>query len=168
MKKRAVLYGFFCFLMFLLSRVTIPFTFHGVGPCYVLAAVVCVALTENEKVGALLGLCSGLLLDLAGGGLFGMTAVLYAAVGYLIGAVSGEKIRPGLPAALLFVSAALFVRDVLSAAEYALRGGKHVGEALLSVTLPKLLMTLPVTVVVYLIVRWFGTSRFWRNVDEEY
>lgn len=168
MKKRAVLYGIFCFLMFLLSRVIVPFTIHGVGPCYVLAAVVCVALTENEKIGAILGLCFGLLLDLTSGGLFGATAVLYATAGYLLGVISGDKVRPGLPVALLSVSAVLLVQEVLSAVAYVLRGGEHGGEALLLVTLPKFLMTLPVTVVVYLMIRWVGTSRFWRNVDEEY
>lgn len=97
--------------------------FEPFVPDLVVPVVVAGALRGGRATGVLLGLCGGWLVDLMppGTGTFGLTALTYAAAGFVVGSLQASRRHsPALPALAVVGAAALvhavsLVADLLAA-----------------------------------------------------
>ena len=169
MKVRISLYTLLFVLLLLLEYVMIPFSFNGVAPQYTLCAVVSLAMLENKKLGTLFGLFAGLAVGFCSGEPFGVSALIFMAIGYFLGRFMTRSLAASFYTCAAVSSAVVLVRDIVTClAEIASGAAADFLQILYRVTLPKLLMTVPASVVIYLIVFGIRRCRLWRNIDEEY
>lgn len=168
MKKRVVLYAVLCVLLWLTETVFRPFLINGVSPRYLLAAVICVAFLEDNRLAAVLGLVFGLACGFSSGLPFGLTAVLYGAAGYWIGKITMNGYGRAFFSSLVATSGVTLLADLAMAFVRVFGTGDSVWQTMYHVALPKFFMTVLATAVVFAAVFWISTSRLWRNVDEEY
>ena len=80
----------------------------GLRQLSVVTLVVCIAMTERELHGMILGLIAGLTLDITGG-TTGINAIMLTIIGYICGILVHSIIRNNLITVILFSSIALFL-----------------------------------------------------------
>ena len=156
MRKR--LFGYIpVFLIFyLLDAVIVPVRAFGVGPCFLLPAVVCLAVTENERWGSMFGLAFGLLLDFASSAVFGMNALLFMIIGYLAGITVHQKVSVSFLSAVFItaVSAAVSVSAVCLL--HSFFSSQNTADVFLYIALPRILLTIPAVIFTYPVFRFMG------------
>ena len=80
----------------------------GLRQLSVVTLVVCIAMTERELHGMILGLIAGLTLDITGG-TTGINAIMLTIIGYVCGILVHSIIRNNLVTVLIFSSLSLFL-----------------------------------------------------------
>lgn len=169
MKVRISLYTLLFVLLFLLEYVMTPFSFNGVSPQYLLCAVVSLAMLENRKVSTLFGLFAGLAVGFCAGEPFGVSALIFVAIGYFLGRFMTRSLAASFYTCAAVCLSVVLVRDVVTCLiRIATGSATDFFQILYRVTLPKLLMTIPASLVIYLVVFGVRRCRLWRNIDEEY
>jgi rod shape-determining protein MreD len=84
-----VLIGFFIYLQS--SPLSQHVTLKGVSPDFLLITISLAAFLLGPNRGMVIGFLTGLIVDIIGGGLLGISAFAYTVVGYLVGLV-GQKV----------------------------------------------------------------------------
>ncbi|HLT59034.1 MAG: rod shape-determining protein MreD [Limnochordales bacterium] len=131
----------------------------GVRPELLLVFVLGVALQQGAAQGLLLGMIAGLLYDLPGGHLVGLSAAAYGVTGWAAGLV-GERVYPDRPVVVLGVVAA----GTLASQGVYLGGAAAFGlpwpplEGFVRVSLTLVGYHLLLTPVVYPLSRWAGAA----------
>ena len=169
MKVRISLYTLLFVFLFLFEYVMIPFSVGGVGPQYLLCGVVALSMLEDKRVSVLFGLFAGLAAGFSGGEAFGVSAVIFMIIGYFFGRFMTRSLASSFYTCTAACLAVVLVRDMATYFLMLARGGAgNFLQIVYRITLPKLLLTVPVSVVVYFIALGIRRCRLWRNIDEEY
>jgi len=153
MKKRIISYSVLLLILFSVGNIMSPIRFAGVSPDFVLVGIICLAMLENEYYGSLFGLVFGLLCDFSSAGVFGLNALTYMAVGYLTGFLTDKFISVSLFGSLFLSAVFSTVSGVITGMLYSFFSGEALTDILLYIELPKLIMNVASTVVIYFIFR---------------
>ena len=153
MVKKSFLYTLCFLLLFLIEAVFRPITVFGVSPLYVLCGTVAVGILENEKFGGIFGLIFGLFCDFAGGSVFGSQAICFMFVGFLAGAISDAVLSKGLARTVIFTEGAIIFFYLLKALFAIILDESDFIQILLYILLPKVLLTLPFSILIYYFIR---------------
>lgn len=156
MRRRIIIYTLLFAVFYLLQTALNPITVFGVSPEYILACTVVLAMTEKEKFGSIYGLVFGLLCDFSSSGLFGTRALLFMAVGYVVGFLATSFMSVSLIGALFLGSMSAVIIETLLCTAYSFFMSLPLVPLLLYTALPKLLLTLPVIIIVYIVFRLTG------------
>lgn len=153
MKKliiRWVLMGGLFLLLGLIEHCTGPLWWHC-NPPYLLCAVVLCAMFSGEKAASLYGLFSGLFADAMTAGVFGLHGAIYLIVGYLVAFLTEKILSRNVFSCTL--TALLFVglNEALSYLIVTLGSPISLSAALQYVFLPRLVMSLPVILILYVL-----------------
>ena len=147
-KLRIVLIGVLFVLLSLLEHCSGPL-WWDCNPPYTLCCVAICALFAGEKVSSIFGLCMGLFADAMNADVFGLRGVLYLFFGYMI-AFLAEKVLSrnvlsgvltGVVSALLCEFAVFGVNTLYRTVPFAVAGTY--------VLMPRVVMSLPVTLLLY-------------------
>ena len=168
MKNRIFLYSLIFIALYSVQYIFAPLTLNGVGPEYILCGVVSISMFERQKFGAIYGLVFGLLSDFSSGGLFGINALIYMILGYTVGYLVSYLLSVNVFTCFLMSTVTLIVRDFITVVLTDFVHDGNIGQALLKVCLPKLILTMPLTVLTYFVFKLIGTNRKWRSYSEEY
>ena len=95
-------------------------TFFKMSAALTLATVCAVGFLGGDKVGAVTGICGGILVDILGGTGFSLNPILYMLCGYLCGAIVGWFLSENLPSFLVFSALAGVIREIFTVIHYGL------------------------------------------------
>lgn len=148
---KALTIGLALFLCYLLQTSIMSwFTLAGVVPNVLLIFAGMLGFMRGRKVGALAGLCSGLLLDLFSANLFGMYALIYMLLGYMNGFFRkiyfGDSLR--LPV-ILVATTDLIYGLMIYCSLFLTRGRIGLSYYFLHVMVPEMVYTVVLSLVFY-------------------
>ena len=150
MNRKYFVYPLLILLFYILQYVATPLSYNGVTPDYLLIAVIVAAVRESERFAAVTGLVTGLLADYTCGLTFGLRGILFMLTGYFLAVLVYEALSPNIiTATVAGITSYVFTRLVYWGEYLVMMGSFSVKEMLLSVTLPELIMTLPLVPVIF-------------------
>ncbi len=137
-------------------------TIAGGRPLLMIPVVVCIAMFEGPVDGAIAGMAGGLLWDLFSDRLLGFNALILLILCCACGLLSQLLIRNNLISSMLMVCASLIVQGVLDwFFNHVLVRQPEPLYALLHLTIPRIVYTLVLTPLLYLVV--YAVCRFLRS-----
>lgn len=161
---RALVWGSALFILAVLQTTAAArLALFSATPDLMLAAVICLAMHEGERVGAVAGIASGVLYVS-----LGATSPLYIlfsfAAGYIFGIISSLSLSKNLPSFIALVSAAYLAKAIFNVIDVSLfSDGFNLITTLTRAILPELLCSLVFCVPVYLVflplIRIFNKNR---------
>ena len=152
---------------FILQTTLFPLlAIRGIFPNTALIIVTSYALLRGSKEGGLVGLFTGLLMDIFFSRMIGFYSLLYLAIGYLFGRSQRNFYRENylLPVIFCTVSTVIY-QAVIYVVGFLFRGEGNILYFLISVLLPEIVYMAIVTVLVYRIL--FGINE-WLELKEKY
>lgn len=154
MTKKIFLYSLGFLLLFFIEAVFRPISVFGVSPMYVLCGVSAMGILEKEKFGAIFGLIFGLLCDFAGGSLFGSQALVFMITGFIAGTLSEITLSKSFFSTLVITASSIIVFGGLKSLFYIVLNEEEPLSVLLYIMLPKFLLTLPFSVLIYFMLKF--------------
>lgn len=155
------------FVNFILQTTLFPMlAVRGIFPNTALIIVTSYALLRGSKEGAIMGGCTGLLMDIFFSRMIGFYTLLYLGIGLLFGRSQKNFYRENyiLPIIFCAVSTVMY-QAVLYTVGFVFRGEGNLLHFLFSVLGPELVYTAIVTILVYRIL--FGINE-WLELKEKY
>lgn len=141
------------------------FSPFGAVPDLMLSLTAAIAFTEDEKWGAVCGLCSALVIQSLGTSGAGpqLLPLLYTPVGYIIGILSSSYLRGGVAVKALYIAACGIGRAAISAVTASRMLSAGMGRIFTDIVIPEFFSTALTAPIVYFIVwlclHWFHKSR---------
>ena len=166
MRKRIIGYSLVFILFFIADAVFAPFRLFGVGPSFLLSATVCIAMVEKERFGAIYGLVFGLFLDFASAAVFGVNALSFMIIGFIIGITVYQKIAVSFVGAFFLTSVSTVVSCCIIACAYTFFTSASIADVFLYICIPKIILTVPTVIVTYPIIKFMG-KRFALHEERE-
>jgi len=154
MARKTILYSLGFILLFLIEAVFRPITLYGVAPMYVLCGVSAIGILEKEKFGAIFGLIFGLLCDFTGGSIFGSQALVFMITGFIAGTLTEITLSKSFISTLIITESSVLVFGGLKAFFYIILNEAAPLSVLIYILLPKLLLTLPFSILVYFMMKF--------------
>ncbi|MBQ7014874.1 MAG: rod shape-determining protein MreD [Clostridia bacterium] len=154
MTKKIFLYSLGFLLLFFIEAVFRPISVFGVSPMYVLCGVSAMGILEKEKFGAIFGLIFGLLCDFTGGSLFGSQALVFMITGFIAGTLSEITLSKSFFSTLVITASSIIVFGGLKSLFYIVLNEEEPLSVLLYIMLPKFLLTLPFSVLIYFMLKF--------------
>jgi rod shape-determining protein MreD len=115
----------FSFLFLLLEGTVVPkIAVWSAAPNLIVGLIAYVALARGPVVGAVYGFVIGLLVDITGPGLAGVSALAGATIGYVVGVLRSSFYREGLWTQAAVLAASVVLWDLLV---LAISGGTSIG-----------------------------------------
>ncbi len=152
MNRKYFVYPLLIILFYILQYVATPLRYNGVAPDYLLIAVIVAAVRESEKFAAIVGLVVGLLADYTCGLTFGLRGIVFMLTGYGIVVLVREALSPNVLTAIATGVTSYILTRLIYWGEYlVMMGNFSVKEMFLSVTLPEMIMTLPLIPVIFMV-----------------
>ena len=139
-------------MLFLYVLQTTPrlFSILGIRPNLVIPAAVCIAVLEGAFVGGVYGALAGILCDLAGGALFGFSAIILMPACVAAGLLVTYLLRPGMINYVLLLAGVLLTRGLLDfLLNYVMWGYDDVWMVLIYGILPGIIYAVAVSPLVY-------------------
>lgn len=158
MTKKIFLYSLGFLLLFFIEAVFRPISVFGVSPMYVLCGVSAMGILEKEKFGAIFGLIFGLLCDFTGGSLFGSQALVFMITGFIAGTLSEITLSKSFFSTLVITASSIIVFGGLKSLFYIVLNEEEPLSVLLYIMLPKFLLTLPFSVLIYFMLKFLQKS----------
>ncbi|MBQ2881634.1 MAG: rod shape-determining protein MreD [Clostridia bacterium] len=155
MAKKIILYSLGFILLFLIEAVFRPINLYGVAPMYVLCGVSAMGILEKEKFGAIFGLIFGLLCDFTSGSIFGSQALVFMITGFIAGTLTEITLSKSFISTLIITEASVLVFGGLKSLFYIILNEETPLSVLIYVLLPKLILTLPFSILVYFMLKFF-------------
>jgi len=150
MNRKYFVYPLLIIILYILQYVATPLSYNGVAPDYLMIVVIVAAVRESEKFSAVVGLVTGLLADYTCGLTFGLRGIVFMMMGYCLAVLVHEALSPNvLTATVAGVSAYVITRLVYWGEYLVMVGSFSVKDMLLRITLPELIMTLPLVPVIF-------------------
>lgn len=166
MRKRIIGYSLVFIVFYLLDAVFVPIKIFGVGPCFLLSAVVSIAMVEKERFGAIYGLVFGLFLDFTASSVFGVNAVTFMIIGYLVGITVYQKISVSAVGAFFLTFVSTVAAECIIGCLYAFFTSAFINDVFLYIVFPKAVLTVPTVIITYPIIRFMG-KLFARHEERE-
>ncbi len=162
MKRKIIFYSLVFILFCFIDTVFVPVKIYGVGPCFLLAATVCISMVEKERFGTIYGLIFGLFLDFSTASVFGVNALIFMAVGFLTGIISRQKISVSVFGAFFLTTVSAVATEFLKCCCYSFFLTEPITDTLLYIMLPGVLLTLPTVFITYPVIRLINklTTRY--------
>lgn len=141
------------------------FSPFGAVPDLMLSLTAAIAFTEDEKWGAVCGLCSAVVIQSLGTSGAGpqLLPLLYTPVGYIIGILSSSYLRGGVAVKALYIAACGVGRAAVSAVTASRMLSAGMGYIFTKIVIPEFFSTALTAPIVYftvwLCLRWFHKSR---------
>ena len=130
---------------------------YGARPVLLIPAAVTIAMFEGDIGGMIAGILSGLLIDLGGGSVLGVHAILLGILCYFIGLATMDLIKTNFFTALLFGAVSILLVCLIQwAVFYVLWNYGENAYALTRHYLPKAAYTFCIVPLVYLFNRFFA------------
>jgi hypothetical protein len=117
-----------------------------------LGAVVAVSLLDNRRASLLFAIAGGFALDAVGGVGLPLSALVYALISLIIGAI-GEKMLPRYGPFLALLVPAILLRELFGLLELLAYGRGGAGTLLLKILLPDALVTAVFVLPLYFLVK---------------
>ena len=139
-------------MLFLYVLQTTPrlFSILGIRPNLVIPAAVCIAVLEGAFVGGVYGALAGILCDLAGGALFGFSAIILMPACVAAGRLVTYLLRPGMINYVLLLAGVLLTRGLLDfLLNYVMWGYDDVWMVFIYGILPGIIYAVAVSPLVY-------------------
>lgn len=139
-------------MLFLYVLQTTPrlFSILGIRPNLVIPAAVCIAMLEGAFVGGVYGALAGILCDLAGGALFGFSAIILMPACVAAGLLVTYLLRPGMINYVLLLAGVLLTRGLLDfLLNYVMWGYDDVWMVFIYGILPGIIYAVAVSPLVY-------------------
>ncbi|MBQ1950257.1 MAG: rod shape-determining protein MreD [Clostridia bacterium] len=158
-----IVYGLSAVLMVLVQNAPhlFPTLWHA-RPVPIVLFVVCVAVLEGARIGAVVGLGAGLLWDIYAFHLFGFNALILLAVGLTVGVLVEWLLRANFLSSMLLCGGALLAQALLEWFFcYVIFGREGVWHILWKVYLPNAVYTALLAPAMYYLVLWI--ARFIRR-----
>ncbi|MBR2061698.1 MAG: rod shape-determining protein MreD [Anaerotignum sp.] len=155
------------FVNFILQTTLFPLlAIQGIFPNTALIIVTSYALLRGSKEGAVIGGCTGLLMDIFFSTMIGFYTVLYLAIGLLFGRSQKNFYRENylLPVIFCAISTVLY-QAVLYITGFTFRGEGNLLHFLVSILLPEIVYMAIVTIPVY---RLLFAVNEWLELKEKY
>lgn len=166
MRKRIIGYSLVFILFFLIDSVFVPLKIFGIGPEFLLSATVCIAMVEKERFGAIFGLVFGLFLDFTSAAVFGVNALTFMIIGFIIGITVYQKIAVSFVGAFFLTAVSSVVSECILAGAYSFFTSESIADVFLFIAMPKILLTVPTVIITYPIIRFMG-KRFALHEERE-
>ena len=157
-KLRIVIIGLLFVLLALTEHCTGPLWWEC-NPPYLLCAVTVCAMFCGEKVASLFGLVAGLFADSMTSGVFGLRAVLYLVLGYLIAFFAEKVLSRNIFTCILTGILSVALNELAFWGVVSLKHTIPLATAAQYVFLPRLTMCLPVLIVLYFLFFLFYRER---------
>ncbi len=158
-----LVYGLGALVLMLLQNA--PHCFPVIGnarPTPLVLFVVCVALFEGPRIGAIIGVVAGLMWDLYALRLFGLTAVQLLIISVTVGLLVQWLLRTNFLSAMLLCAGGTLAQMLLEwLLNYALFLDEEAGRILVAVYLPNAAYTVLLSPLMYWLV--LGLARFLRR-----
>ncbi len=141
------------------------FSPFGAVPDLMLSLTAAIAFTEDEKWGAVCGLCSAVVIQSLGTSGAGpqLLPLLYTPVGYIIGILSSSYLRGGVAVKALYIAACGVGRAAVSAVTASRMLSAGMGQIFAKIVIPEFFSTALTAPIVYftvwLCLHWFHKSR---------
>lgn len=141
------------------------FSPFGAVPDLMLSLTAAIAFTEDEKWGAVCGLCSAVVIQSLGTSGAGpqLLPLLYTPVGYIIGILSSSYLRGGVAVKALYIAACGVGRAAVSAVTASRMLSAGMGYIFTKIVIPEFFSTALTAPIVYftvwLCLHWFHKSR---------
>ncbi len=155
MAKKITLYSLGFILLFFVEAVFRPITLYGVAPMYVLCGVSAMGILEKERFGAIFGLIFGLLCDFTGGSIFGSQAIVFMITGFIAGTLTEITLSKNFLSTMIITESSIIIFGGLKAVFYIILNEASPISVLIYVLLPKIIMTLPFSILVYFMMKFF-------------
>lgn len=149
-KLRFAFVGILFLLLGLLEHCTGPL-WWDCNPPYLLCAVAVCAMFMGEKSASLLGLFAGLVADAMTDGLFGLRAVMYLILGYLIAFLTEKILSRNVFSCALAGLLSVVLVELAAWGTVCLQQPVSFVSAAEYVFLPRVVLSLPVVLLLYLI-----------------
>lgn len=147
------------FLMLALCEHCLGPIWWGCNPPLLLCAVAVCAMFEGEKSAALYGLFAGLFADVMAGGVFGVRGVLFLILGYLIAFLEEKIVSRNVFSCTITGMIAVAVGELAGWGIVCLNSTVSFLTAAKYVFLPRLAMSLPVLLLLYIIFKLLTRER---------
>ena len=131
----------------------------GCNPPFLLCAVVVCAVFEGAKRAALFGLFSGLFADVMVSGVFGMKAVLFLIFGYLMAFLEDKILSRNVVSSTIAGMICVGLMELIGWGIASLQGTVPFWTAAQYVFLPRLVMSLPVLLLLYVVFTLLSRER---------
>ena len=147
------------FLILGLSEHCLGPVWWGCNPPLLLCAVAVCSMFEGEKAGALFGLLAGLFADVMTGGVFGLRAVSFLILGYLIAFLEEKILSRNVFSCTLTGMLSVAVGELAGWGVVCLNSTVPFLTAAQYVFLPRLAMSLPVLFILYIVFKLLSRER---------
>lgn len=131
----------------------------GCNPPLLLCAVVICSMFEGAKYGALFGLFAGLFADIMVPGVFGLKAVLFLILGYLVAFLEDKILSRNILSSTLAGMVCVALMEIIGWGIASLQGSVPFLTAAQYVFLPRLAMSLPVLLLLYFVFTLLSRDR---------
>lgn len=166
MKRKAAIAVLIIICFLLQCTVFQELSLASISPNLLLIITSSLGFLRGEKEGMMVGFCSGLLVDVFFGSLFGFYALLYMFLGYGSGLFHmmfyDEDIK--MPMIWMALSELVYGLSVYFFM-FLMRSKFDFGYYFIHIILPELIYTVALTIVLYRPLRWF--NRWLEKLDEE-
>lgn len=160
MVKKKFLYSVFFILLFFVEAIIRPITVFGISPMYVLCGIVAVGILEGEKTAVVFGLIFGLMCDFVGCSIFGLHAINFMITGIVSGLIVKSTLSRNPISAVIISECSIIFFGTIHALFYTLFNEVPISEVVYYILLPKMLLTLPFTCIIYY------TMKFIKRISE--
>jgi rod shape-determining protein MreD len=123
-------------------------------------------MVEKERFGAIYGLVFGLFLDFASAAVFGVNALSFMIIGFIIGITVYQKIAVSFVGAFFLTSVSTVVSCCIIACAYTFFTSTSIADVFLYICIPKIILTVPTVIVTYPIIKFMG-KRFALHEERE-
>ena len=149
--KKILIIALVVYMGFLLQiSVFSHFRLAGVIPNILICIVSTYGFMKGRKYGIVIGFCTGLLLDIFAGTLFGMYALIYMYIGLLNGFFKKQFFGDDLKLPMILIGTSDLVYGILTyLALFAIRSQYDFYYYLMNIILPEVVYTLLVSIFVY-------------------
>ena len=110
---------------------------------------------EKERFGAIFGLIFGLLCDFTGGSIFGSQAIVFMITGFIAGTLTEITLSKNFLSTMIITESSIIIFGGLKAVFYIILNEASPISVLIYVLLPKIIMTLPFSILVYFMMKFF-------------
>ena len=152
--KKILLIALVVYFGFLLQiSVFSRFKLAGVTPNILICIVSTYGFMKGRKYGIVIGFCTGLILDIFSGALFGMYALIYMYIGLLNGFFKKQFFGDDLKLPLVLIGTSDLIYGVSTYLSlFAIRSQYDFSYYLMNIILPEVVYTLLVSIFVYYII----------------
>lgn len=156
--KKILVIALIIYVCFLLqTSIFSRYRLAGVTPNILICVVATYGFMKGRRHGIVVGFCTGLLLDIFSGTLFGFYALVYMYIGLLNGLFKKQFFGDDLKLPLILIGTSDFIYGVFSyLALYAIKSQYNFTFYLMNLILPEVVYTLLVSIFVYYIILYIN------------